>query len=218
MRSETYLVLDTAGLHLVREDLGAGLLGLGLVDVLHENTLVLEDVTLRLLVQRVVPLGGGERSCEGILGHREKKVKDSQVLINLARLPVLPQQPTENPLPPHPLDLGGHTGIGGTLPLTGASVATLALGGEEVAGAGARVDGGGLDDNAAVLDELLYVGAGVGVADLSLLVRIEPDFSLADASDGCGEALLGPEVDHGVCTGRTSRTTTRVTGQTKTVC
>ena len=50
-RPKTYLVLDTAGLHLVREDLGAGLLGLSLVDVLHEDTLVLEDVTLRLLVE-----------------------------------------------------------------------------------------------------------------------------------------------------------------------
>ena len=51
----------------------------------------------------------------------------SQVLVNLARFPVLPQQPTQNPLPPHPLDLRGHTSIGGTLPLTGAGVATLTL-------------------------------------------------------------------------------------------
>ena len=51
----TYLVLDTASLHLVSEDLGTGLLGLGLVDVLHEDTLVLEDITLGLLVERVVP-------------------------------------------------------------------------------------------------------------------------------------------------------------------
>ncbi len=52
---ETYLVLDTAGLHLVGKDLGTGLLGLGLVDVLHEDTLVLEDITLGFLVKRVVP-------------------------------------------------------------------------------------------------------------------------------------------------------------------
>src|SRR6266576_6172200 len=42
----TYLVLDTTGLHLVSQDLCAGLLGLGLVDVLHNHTLILEDVTL----------------------------------------------------------------------------------------------------------------------------------------------------------------------------
>ena len=42
----TDLVLDTASLHLVGEDFGAVLLGLGFVDVLHEYTLVLENVTL----------------------------------------------------------------------------------------------------------------------------------------------------------------------------
>ena len=50
----THLVLDTASLHLVGEDLRAGLLRLRLVNVLHEDTLVLEYVSLRLLVERVV--------------------------------------------------------------------------------------------------------------------------------------------------------------------
>jgi len=54
--SSTCLVLDTAGLHLVCEDLGTGLLSLGLVDVFHKDTLVLEDVTLGFLVQGVVPI------------------------------------------------------------------------------------------------------------------------------------------------------------------
>lgn len=47
----TNLVLDTAGLHLVAEDFCASLLGFRLVDVFHEHTLVLEDVTLGLLVE-----------------------------------------------------------------------------------------------------------------------------------------------------------------------
>jgi hypothetical protein len=51
---ETDLVLDATCLHLVGEDFGAGLLGLGFVDVLHEDTLVLENVALGLLVERVV--------------------------------------------------------------------------------------------------------------------------------------------------------------------
>ena len=114
----------------------------------------------------------------------------SQVLVNLARFPVLPQQPTQNPLPPHPLDLRGHTSIGGTLPLTGAGVTALALGGEELLRACARVDGGGLDDDASVLDELLDMGAGVGVPDLSLLSGVQPDFALSYPRDGCGEPLL----------------------------
>ena len=44
--TSTYLVLNAAGFHLVGEDLGAGLLGLGFMDVLHKHTFVLEDVTL----------------------------------------------------------------------------------------------------------------------------------------------------------------------------
>jgi hypothetical protein len=50
-----YLVLGAAGLHLVSENLRTSLLGLSFVDVLHEDTLVLENVTLGLLVQLVVP-------------------------------------------------------------------------------------------------------------------------------------------------------------------
>lgn len=42
----TDLVLDTTSLHLVREDFCAVLLGFGFVDVFHEHTLVLENVTL----------------------------------------------------------------------------------------------------------------------------------------------------------------------------
>jgi hypothetical protein len=49
-----HLVLDSPGLHLVGEDLCPGFLGLGLVDILHQHTLVLENVTLGFLVERVV--------------------------------------------------------------------------------------------------------------------------------------------------------------------
>lgn len=124
-------------------------------------------------------------------------MRDSQVLVDLARLPVLAQQPTEDTLSPHPEDLAGHTGLRGTLALTGAGVAALALRRQEVAGASARVDGGGLNDDVAVLDKFLDVRTGVGVPDLGLLAGVEPDFALADARDGRGEALLRPEVDHG---------------------
>lgn len=51
------LVAQAAGLHLVSEVLGACLLGLGLVNVLHKDALVLEHVTLRLHVQLVVAAG-----------------------------------------------------------------------------------------------------------------------------------------------------------------
>ena len=120
------------------------------------------------------------------------------MLVDLARLPVLPQQPAQNPLSPHPLNLAGHPGLSSTLPLTGTGMTALALRREEIAGTCARMDGGGLDDNSAVLDELLYVRARVRVADLCLLSRIQPNFALADACDRRGEPLLRAQVHHGV--------------------
>ena len=48
------LVAQTTGLHLVGKVLRPPLLGLGVVTVLHKNTLVLEHVTLRLQVELVV--------------------------------------------------------------------------------------------------------------------------------------------------------------------
>lgn len=68
------------------------------------------------------------------------------MLVNLATLPVFPQQTPEDTHPPQPHHLGGHTGLGGTLSLTGAGVATEALGGVHVARTGARGGVGGLDD------------------------------------------------------------------------
>ena len=76
----TYLVLDTAGLHLVSEDLGTGLLGLSLVNVLHKNTLVLEDVTLRLLVERVVATGAQSARVRGGYRMRRKQSKTHRCL------------------------------------------------------------------------------------------------------------------------------------------
>lgn len=167
------LVFDTTSLHLVGEDLGTGLLSLGLVDVLHKDTLVLEDVTLRLLVEQVV-----------------------QVLVDLSGLSVLPEQSPKHSLSPHPLDFGWHPGVGGTLPLTGAGVSSLTLGGKEIAGPGSRVDDGGLNDNVAILNELLHMSTGVGVGDLALLGRVEPDFALASTGDGGSDTFLRAKVDH----------------------
>jgi len=50
----SHLILDAAGFHLVREDLCAGLLRLRLMNILHQYTLVLEDITLGLLVEGVI--------------------------------------------------------------------------------------------------------------------------------------------------------------------
>ena len=102
------------------------------------------------------------------------------MFVNLAGFTVFPQEPPENSLSAHPEDLGGHTGLGSTLPLTGAGVAALPFCSEEVAGAGARMDDGGLDDNSAVLDEFFDMVSGVGIANLCLLCGVQPDFALAN--------------------------------------
>ena len=49
------------------------------------------------------------------------------------------------------------------------------------------MDGGGLDDNTVVFDELLDMCARVGIPDLSLLTRVDPNFALADAGDDGAE-------------------------------
>lgn len=103
--------------------------------------------------------------------------------VDLASFPVLAEQAAENTLSSHPDDLAGHTSLSRTLPLTRASVTSLALCSEGVPRAGARVDDGRLRDDVTILEELLNVLAGVGIADLSLLSGVEPDFALADAGD-----------------------------------
>ena len=85
---------------------------------------------------------------------------------------------------------GGQTSLGSTLSFTGAGVATFALCSKEVPCAGTRVHDSGLDDDTALLDEFLYMGTGIGVGDLCLLGRIEPDFAFADTSDGCCKPFL----------------------------
>ena len=92
-------------------------------------------------------------------------------------------------------DLRGHTGVGGTLPLTEAPVAAVPAGKVELASARPRVHRDGLTDNKAVGDELADRLAGVGIADLSHLVGVDPDLVLAAADDRRGQALLGAEVD-----------------------
>jgi len=52
------------------------------------------------------------------------------------------------------------------------------------------VDGLGLLDDEAVLDEAADVLPRVGVGDLVDLVRVHPDFVPATFHDGCGKPLL----------------------------
>ena len=187
-----YLVLRTTSLHLVVEHLRARLLCLGLMDVLHQDALVFEDVTLGLLVQGVVtfvPQSGDPIK-------QTNEVRCVQVLVDFSTFAVFPQQAAKYPLPPHPLNLGRHPGLGSTLPLTHTCVPTLPLGGEKIASASPRMDNGGLDNYSPILDELLNMRTGVCVANFRLLIGVEPDLTLADVGDRGGEPLLRTEIDH----------------------
>merc|ERR1712070_6356 len=125
------LVGVSRGARLVLDLLVHDLLALLLVDGLHEHTLVLEHVTLALHVQGVV-----------------------EVLVDLLGVAVLLEKTAEHAQSAHPDDSGRHTGVLATNALTGAGVATLALGGEVLALAVAGVHLGGLLDDEAILREL----------------------------------------------------------------
>lgn len=123
-----------AGLGGGDEGLGAQLLGLGVVDVLHQDALVLELVTLGLEVQGVV-----------------------QVAVDLLVVAVPAQQAAQDAHAADPDNLGGEAGLAGTAALADAGVAAQALGLVAGVDAGAAVDDLGLLDDEGVLDQLANV-------------------------------------------------------------
>ncbi|RUS33022.1 LOW QUALITY PROTEIN: hypothetical protein BC938DRAFT_473475 [Jimgerdemannia flammicorona] len=189
----------------LRDDLSTQLLGLGLVNVLHQHTLVLKDVTLRLDVQGMVsirelgnnnqlvnlPHYGYEHNGIFPFPTIASKIKIQTLLVDLARLAVLPKQPPQDTHTPHPEDLAGHTGISGTMAFTGASVTTDTLGGELHTNAEVRVNGGGLADNQTILDELTNVLAWVNDDGRAMMAGLIPqsrcvqDFRLLNPTIYC---------------------------------
>jgi len=137
------------------------------VNVLHKHTLVLEDITLGFLVENMV-----------------------EMFVDLASLPVLPQQPPQHSLSPHPQNLCWHSRFCSTFSFTRASMTTLPLCSKKVAGACSRVDSSGFDNNATILDEFLNVCARICISNFSLFSGVKPDFTLANACDTGSEAFL----------------------------
>lgn len=88
------------------------------------------------------------------------------MFVNLSRLTIFSKQSPKNTLPSHPKDLSWHTSLCRTLPLSYASVTTLAFSSKKKEGASTRVDRCGLDNDAAILDEFLNVRPRVGITDL----------------------------------------------------
>eukprot|EP00055_Hartaetosiga_balthica_P018415 m.134203 g.134203 ORF g.134203 m.134203 type:complete len:209 (+) comp9526_c0_seq1:172-798(+) len=168
-------VLDagTAGHSLICELLLTSSFSLTLVDVLHQHTFVLEDITLRLHVEFVI-----------------------QMAIDLLGLSVLLQKAAEDTLSSHPENLHWHTSVGGTLALTMTSVSTLtaSLGMSQCTGT--RMDNLWLLDDKTILNQLLNTLAAVGVGDLCDLIWVKPDFAFTDLEHAGSKALLKTKQDH----------------------
>lgn len=126
--------LLASGLGLVAQHLCTLLLGLLLVNVFHQDALVLEHVTLALHVQVVV-----------------------QVAIDLFAVPVLLEQAAQDALTLHPQEFGGHAGVGCTLALTETAVTSLSAGFGVLANAVAGVHDDGLLDDETILDQFADV-------------------------------------------------------------
>merc|ERR1711893_430390 len=124
------LNLVSAGLGLVAKHFNTGLSRLLLVNVLHQYTLVLKHVSFTLHVQGVV-----------------------QVAVDFLGLSVFFKETTEHPHTSHPDDLLRHTGVGGTLPLSGSCVTSLPASELVFADASTRVDSHRLPDDQTILNQ-----------------------------------------------------------------
>lgn len=104
----------------LRQELLAGFIGLQLVNVLHKDALVLEDVTLGPQVEAVVPeTAGEETSISQSSKHKQlQQICNAHVPVNLLGLPVAAQQTAQDPHAAHPGQLLRHAGVGRTLSLT----------------------------------------------------------------------------------------------------
>ena len=124
-------VLSSSGFSLSLEVLLTDDFSLRFVDLLDQNVLVLELVTLGGKVKSVVHLA-----------------------VNLLLVTIPAEKTTEDTEAAHPDDLLGHTSIPGTLSLTLALMTTLALGLSPLLAAGAGVGGHILSHDQTVLDQL----------------------------------------------------------------
>lgn len=131
-KAGTYSV--SAGFGLVVQHLSTSLLSLSLVDVFHQDALVLEHVTLCLHVQVVV-----------------------EMAIDLLGLAVLLQQTTKDAHASHPQEFDGHASVGCSLTLSVAAVTALSASDGVLANAETRVHNDGLLDDQTILDQLADV-------------------------------------------------------------
>jgi len=137
------------------------------VNEFHQDTFVLEHVTLGLQVQLVV-----------------------KMTVNLLGLTVTLEETPQNTHPFHPHFFLGHSGILGTFPLTVTGMTALATSFGVVTNTGPRMDSDRLLDHETILDKFADVLPGVGIGDLIDFIGIKPDLVLAAFHNRSGQALL----------------------------
>merc|ERR1719402_1412187 len=153
--------------------LGSCLLSLLLVNEFHENSLVLEHITLSFKIQLMV-----------------------QVTVDLLGLPVSLEKSPKYSHSSNPQSLLASSGILGTLPLTKATVTTLATGFIISANSRSGVDSNRLFDDKTILDQFSNILPGVGISNLIDFIRVKPNLIFATFHDICRKALLELERTH----------------------
>ena len=148
-----FLGLRPASLSLVSQELLAGLVCLQLVDVLHENPLVFEDIPFDLQVKAVIHMA-----------------------VNLLGFTVSPEEAAQDPHSSHPGHLLGHSGIGSTLPLSYAHMPALPSSQSVFPASSPGMHSHRLPDDQPIFDQLPYLLTGVGIGDFIGLVGVQPDF------------------------------------------
>jgi len=147
------LVLHSPGLSLIGQLLGSQSLGFFLVDEFHQNSLVLEHVSLGFDVELVIEMS-----------------------VDLLVFAVFLEQSPQDSHTPHPQFLNRHASVGSSLALAGTRVTTLSASKGIFPRTRARVNRLRLLDDQTVLDQPTDVLSGVGVGDLIDFVGVHPDF------------------------------------------
>jgi len=148
----SFFVFGPSSFGLIGQLLGTKRFCLLFVDVLHQDALVLEHVTLGFDVELVIEMS-----------------------VDFLVLSVFLQQSPQDSHTPHPQFLDRHTGVGRTFALTGARVTALSAREGILPRACARMNSLRLLNDQTVLDQSTNVLSRVGVGDLINFIWIHPD-------------------------------------------
>jgi hypothetical protein len=118
------------------------------------------------------------------------------MLVELVRLAVFSEETAEDAHSSNPDQFDRHSGVCGTLSLTGSGVATLSSGLDIESCSGPGVNSHRLANDQTVFDQTTHLMTRIRVGNVGVLVGVKPDFVFAALHDGSGEALLEDQGAH----------------------